>query len=166
MREPVNDSILAIAARFSGVRLWRQNTGVGYGLSVVKRAVALRSWDLLKRARPITFGVPGQADVSGILPEGRRLEIELKSQRDVQREAQKRFQHMIESSGGVYILARSADDACDAVEQAIRGDREASSRDRDIIRWMTYRSSQGHVGLCEEMYELEVAEGQWEPEED
>jgi hypothetical protein len=51
------------------------------------------------------------ADISGILHDGRRLEIECKSATGRQSPEQASFQAMIERFGGVYILARSAQDA-------------------------------------------------------
>ena len=56
------------------------------------------------------LGVAGQADLTGILPDGRRLEIEVKSDGGRQTEDQRNFQWMIERFGGVYVLARSLDD--------------------------------------------------------
>lgn len=56
------------------------------------------------------FGLPGQADLSGILPDGKRLEIEVKSVSGIQHESQKMFQAMIERFGGVYILVRFVED--------------------------------------------------------
>lgn len=79
-------------------RVWRQNTG------------ALRVGNRL-----IRFGVPGQADITGILRDGRRLEIECKAAHGRQSEAQRNYQRMIEFFGGVYILARSANEAVAAV---------------------------------------------------
>ena len=51
------------------------------------------------------------ADLSGILADGRRLEIEVKALYGHQSEEQARYQAMIERFQGIYILARSADDA-------------------------------------------------------
>ena len=75
------------------LRIWRQNTGVSkHGNRIVR------------------YGIPGQADLSGILPDGRRLEIEVKTVNGRQSTAQKNWQKMIEKFNGVYILARSVDD--------------------------------------------------------
>ena len=68
-----------------------------------------------KSGRVIRAGVKGQADISGILMGGRRIEIEVKSKTGQQRPEQKKWQAMIERFGGVYVLARSTDD----VERAI-----------------------------------------------
>ena len=75
------------------LRIWRQNCGVArIGTRVIR------------------FGIPGQADLTGILPDGRRLEIEVKSPTGRQTPEQVAFQNMIEKFHGIYILARSTDD--------------------------------------------------------
>lgn len=90
--------ILLTFATRRDMRLWRANTGVA------------RIGD-----RVVRFGVPGQADLTGILPGGVRLEIECKSAIGKQREEQKFYQAMIERFGGVYVIARSVDDVWDAI---------------------------------------------------
>lgn len=87
-----NDILRVIGAR-RDVRLWRANTGVAK-----------------MGPRTVRFGIPGQADLTGILDDGRRLEVEVKSDTGKQTEAQRRFQKMIEKFGGVYVLARSVED--------------------------------------------------------
>lgn len=59
----------------------------------------------------VKFGTPGAADLSGILIDGTRIEIEVKTATGRQSKQQQAFQAMIERFGGIYILARSADDA-------------------------------------------------------
>ena len=59
----------------------------------------------------VRYGVPGQADLSGILKDGRRLEIETKSARGRQSQQQLAFERMITKFGGVYIVARSVEEA-------------------------------------------------------
>lgn len=68
----------------------------------------------------VRYGVPGQGDVTGILYPGTRLEIETKTAKGKQRKAQENYQAMIESLGGIYILARSTDDVTnhEAIRQA------------------------------------------------
>ena len=80
------------------MRIWRANVGVArYG------------------DRVVVFGLPGQADISGLLPGGIRLEIEVKSPTGRQSEDQRNFQAMIERFGGVYVLARSVEDVWDKI---------------------------------------------------
>lgn len=90
----IQNDILREFATKSPIRLWRNNSGkANYAGQVV------------------TFGVPGQGDLSGIVfPTGRRLEVEVKSTIGRQSEQQKNFQRMIETMGGIYILARSVED--------------------------------------------------------
>jgi hypothetical protein len=58
----------------------------------------------------VRFGVPGQADISGLLSSGRRVEIEVKSATGRQSPQQRAFEAMISKFGGLYILARSVED--------------------------------------------------------
>lgn len=76
-----------------GLRVWRNNTGAA-----------------MIKGRLVSFGLKGQADISGIIAGGRRLEIECKTRTGKQREAQIIFQGMIERYGGLYVLARSVED--------------------------------------------------------
>lgn len=88
------DQVLSTIGSRTDIRIWRAATGVArFGETVVR------------------FGIPGQADISGIAPDGRRIEIETKAARGYQSKQQKNFQRMIERFNGVYILARSADEA-------------------------------------------------------
>jgi len=92
-KEIQNEIIRTFGTR-SDMRIWRMNVG------------AAKFAD----GRAVQFGVPGQADLTGILPGGRRLEIEVKSATGRQSKDQKRYQKMIERYDGLYILARSVDD--------------------------------------------------------
>ena len=74
-------------------RAWRANTGVA---KIGERF--------------IHFGLPGQADITGILRDGRRLEVEVKTAIGKQSDKQKQFQETIEKFGGVYFLVRSLND--------------------------------------------------------
>jgi hypothetical protein len=87
-------SILAAWGSHPRLRLWRANTGVAQ-----------------MGERSVRFGVPGQADISGLmLPDGRRLEVECKTAKGRQSEDQKRWERMITAMGGLYVLARSLED--------------------------------------------------------
>lgn len=96
----------AILLRFAtrpDMRLWRANTG--HGISMDGK-------------RHLSFGIPGQADLSGILRDGRRLEIECKSPNGQQSEEQRNFAAMIRQFNGVYILARSVEDVERGLQEA------------------------------------------------
>jgi len=90
----VQGEILKRYANHPRVALWRQNTGAAkFGKSFVR------------------FGLPGQADLSGVLsPSGRALFIECKSDTGKQSPQQKVFQRFVEKHGGIYVLARSLSD--------------------------------------------------------
>ncbi len=98
----IQRAILTALAGRADLRIWRQNTG----------AARRKSGALVR------FGVPGQADLSGILTDGRRLEIEVKTARGKQSDQQIAYQEMIREYGGVYILARSPEDAIRGLEGA------------------------------------------------
>lgn len=78
-----------------GWKLWRQNTG---------------AFKVPESNRFIRFGVNGQADITGLTPEGRRVEIEVKRPGGKQSPAQKEFEAMIKANGGIYVLVNSVDD--------------------------------------------------------
>lgn len=54
-------------------------------------------------------GTKGTADISATI-RGMSVKIEVKYGRDMQSDAQKQYQEMIEKAGGVYIIAKSFDD--------------------------------------------------------
>ncbi len=85
------------------MRLWRANVGVArFG------------------RRTVAFGIPGQADLTGILPGGIRLEIEVKGPNGRQTEDQRNFARMIERFGGIYVLARSVQDVWEVIGSHLR----------------------------------------------
>jgi hypothetical protein len=89
----LQNAILRAFGTLPALRLWRANVGVArLGRRVVR------------------FGIPGQGDLTGILPDGRRVEIEVKAAAGRQTSAQRSFQEMIERFHGVYILASSVED--------------------------------------------------------
>jgi hypothetical protein len=150
---------------------------VGYG--IVRAAIGhidagryLLAAKILKSARPVTYGVPGQADLSGILGDGRRLEVELKAGAGKQRDQQKKYEEMIRSHRGIYILARSADEAEGKVKEVLDAENRSARLEDDLeqledyVRWLEYESSQGGVGLTRDMYDIAVMEDRWIPEEE
>lgn len=96
--------VIARLNELPGVRVWRFNVG------------AFRD----ARGRTYRFGVPGQADVGGLMaPSGRTLQVELKSRTGRQTPEQRAWQLETERYGGLYVLARSLPDALVPVCQAI-----------------------------------------------
>lgn len=111
--------LLAVPREFPDTVVWRSNVGRGIAPGIVQKCLTLlrqgnvaQAIAMLRWPPSITFGVPGQADISGILaPSGKRLEIEVKVGRDKMSEQQQKFAAMIRRAGGVYIEARSVEDA-------------------------------------------------------
>ncbi len=98
----LHDVLLALG-RHPKCKVWRCNTG------------ALAD----HMGRVVRFGVPGCADVIGMLvPSGRFLAVEVKTATGKQSDQQRKFQLMTERAGGVYVLVRSAAEAVAAVEAA------------------------------------------------
>lgn len=66
--------------------------------------------------RRVSAGVDGQADICGIVGynpygiPGRMLQIEVKSKTDRMRLTQQAFRQLIDSHGGIFIVARDVDD--------------------------------------------------------
>lgn len=100
----IQAEVLRVLGARPDLRLWRANTGAAIDPST---------------GRLIRFGVPGQADLSGILAGGRRLEIEIKSARGRQTPHQQFFGAMIVRFGGLYIVAHSLQDALSAIEEVL-----------------------------------------------
>jgi hypothetical protein len=96
--------LLALGSR-PDCRCWRQNTG---------RLPDPRT------GRWVSFGLKGSADILGILKGGRFLAVETKVPGGRLRPEQLAFCHMLTSFGGLYIVARSVEDAVRAVEEATK----------------------------------------------
>lgn len=100
----IQNEILRTFGTRPDMRLWRANVGVAR-LGGPRRG----------GGRVVRFGLAGQADLTGILPNGLRLEIEVKSTGGGQSPEQCRYQAMIQRFGGVYVLARSVEDVWAAI---------------------------------------------------
>jgi hypothetical protein len=89
----IQNAILREFGTRPDMRLWRMNVAAAqFGGSFVRA------------------GVVGQADLTGILPDGRRLEVEVKRPGGEQSAEQQAYQRMIIRFGGVYCLACSVAD--------------------------------------------------------
>ena len=95
----IQNEILRAFGTLPSIRLWRANVGAAR----IGR-------------RLIRFGIPGQADLTGILSDGRRLEIEVKSAGGRQTPAQQAFGRTIERFNGIHVLARCTDDVRERLE--------------------------------------------------
>lgn len=89
------DDLLFAFGSMPNVRVWVRNVGVG-----------------VVGDRVIRYGIKGESDIDGIVsPNGRRLCIEVKTGKAVLSLDQKRFRAMILRFGGIYIEARSVEQA-------------------------------------------------------
>lgn len=87
-------AILAAWGAHPRLRLARVNTGAA-----------------MIKGRLVRFGVPGTADICGLLaPGGRLVMIECKTATGRQRDAQVVMQKVVTAFGGLYVLARSLAD--------------------------------------------------------
>ncbi len=106
----VQNEILRTFGARPDMRLWRANVGVAR-LGGPRR----------NGGRVVRFGLAGQADLTGILPNGLRLEIEVKSSGGRQSPEQRCYQAMILRFGGVYVLAHSVEDVWTAIGSYLHG---------------------------------------------
>ena len=95
--------ILDALGAIHGVLVWRNNTG-----------------SVTRNSRFVRFGVVGQADITGLLPGGRRLEIEVKTSMGPVRPEQVAFGERINRNGGLWFIARTVKDAVDGVLGALQ----------------------------------------------
>ena len=112
----VTQVLIEIGRRFPECTVWKNHTGQAFTPGSVTDAMnCLLAGGTFSEARamltPIKFGVVGQADISGIMkPNGRRLEIEVKTGEGKLHDGQKNFKAMIEAYGGLHIECRSIAD--------------------------------------------------------
>jgi hypothetical protein len=106
--ELILNAIVALGARPDLGKFWRQDNGL-FRLK--------DSPDTL-----IKVGLPGSADIGGILNDkrGRVAQCEGKTGNAVQQKNQVRFQAMIESYGGFYLVFRSVPSLISSLEQACK----------------------------------------------
>ena len=96
--------------KLKGIVAWRSNTGASVFRNKGKNYF-------------VRFGIPGQADITGILPDGRRLEIEVKTPEELEKirsgkippskrqhiAEQKLFLKIINENNGVAFFASSVE---------------------------------------------------------
>ena len=88
---------------------WRQNAG--------RVCTQSGAW--------VTLGPPGIADIVGSL-DGRAVFVEVKRPGERQRKSQKNFQAAAERAGALYVVARSPEEAIEAVRPKARDKRSRS----------------------------------------
>lgn len=124
----IQTEILLTFGALPWLRIWRMNTGKAYGFSLVQAAKNLlvkgnfqAGLEALRRMPLTTYGTPGAADIQGIIMHsamgdhgvktiGRFIAIEVKQPGNTQSNEQERWQGMVESMGGLYLVARDVAD--------------------------------------------------------
>lgn len=96
------DDILLAVGSLPSVRIWPRVVG-------------------FDESKQIRYGIPGECDLDGIMLGGRRISIEIKTGKATLSKDQKRWKAMILKFGGIYVEARSVDDALDGIKQALSG---------------------------------------------
>ena len=104
--KPIQNEVMRAFSTRPDMRLWRANAGV-----------AKFEDERTGQERRVRFGIPGQADLSGLMNDGTRLEIEAKAPGKKQTLQQQNFQNMIEDFGGIYILAYSVQDVVKGLQE-------------------------------------------------
>lgn len=110
----VNAALVEVSA-LPRTMVWRNNTGMAWQgdklpTRVGQTVVVKPGMVVLLDARPITFGLPGSADLLGASG-GRPVALEGKRRLGKQAEQQQRFQDAWERAGGLYGVFRSEAEA-------------------------------------------------------
>ncbi len=116
----LNDILIGVSA-LPRTLVYRSNTGMAWvgekqEVLVGQRVEIAPGMVVLKNGRPIKFGVPGLGDINGIT-DGHPLQIEAKTKVGRQSEQQIKFQIAWEKAGGIYILARSPEQALEMIRE-------------------------------------------------
>lgn len=82
---------------------------------------------MTRRGQVMTFGIDGQADISGILIGGHRAEIEVKTGSGRLKEDQIKFRDMILTWQGFHHQARNVDDTVSSILEFIQNKKAASN---------------------------------------
>lgn len=63
--------------------------------------------------RLVRFGIPGQADLRCVI-DGFAVEVEVKTTKGKQSDAQRRYEKAVERAGGIYLVCRDWEECLDA----------------------------------------------------
>jgi hypothetical protein len=117
----LNDILVGVTA-LSDTMAWRNNTGTAWqgdrcGARVGSTVRVEAGMVILRDARPIKFGLTGSADIIGA-HRGFPLAVEVKDEEGRQTEVQYHFERAWRKAGGLYILARTPDEAIHGIRDA------------------------------------------------
>jgi len=119
----LNDTLVAVSALPETI-VYRNNSGQAWqGRQMHARVgstiTVKPGMTILQDARPINFGLQGSGDIMGATA-GRPLSIEVKNATGGQSEAQRNFEAAWAKAGGLYVLARSPEEALAAIRATDR----------------------------------------------
>lgn len=97
---------------------WNNESGTGWVGKLMGRNKAGQT--VLSNARPVAFGLPGSADILGVLISGHALAAEAKTGTGRQQKNQGNFQTAWEKRGGIYVLFRSVDQLIEDINNAVK----------------------------------------------
>lgn len=112
----VQSDILLDMSSWQNTFIWRNNTGMAWQGEKVRASVGATitvepGMVILRKGRPVKFGLEGSADIIGVSA-GVAVAAEVKKVvTGRQSEQQSRFQAAWEKAGGCYMLVRSVEDA-------------------------------------------------------
>lgn len=109
--------ILAALSGDARVRAWRANI-VGAAVSLSEVSAALNragvpqavARKVLGQLRPRAAGKKGQSDITGILANGRRLDVEVKDGSGRESTDQARYRRVMTTFGGLAVVVRSTEE--------------------------------------------------------
>jgi hypothetical protein len=93
--DEITTPVLIAITAFPGCMAWRQNTG---------------TYRTMDGKRVVKVSANGVADIMGVYW-GKAIAVETKTANGTLRVSQKRFRNAFEAAGGVYIVARSPEEA-------------------------------------------------------
>jgi len=116
----LNETLVALSA-MPNTMVWRNNSGMAWqGRERTVRpgqtVVVTQGMVVLEDARPVKFGLVGSGDIMGA-SHRRPLAVEVKDEAGRQSEAQINFERAWRKVGGIYILARSSEEACQRLSE-------------------------------------------------
>jgi hypothetical protein len=118
----VNQALVALSAEPETL-VFRNNTGMAWqgkllDLAVGDHFIVTPGMVVLAAARPVHFGLEGSGDIIGASV-GKPLAVETKTTVGRQSKVQVAFGRAWTKAGGIYILARSADEAVQKTRTAL-----------------------------------------------
>jgi hypothetical protein len=114
----MNATLVAVSS-LPDALVWRNNSGQAWQGGRVQARIGSQitvqpGMVLLANARPVTFGLTGSADIIGAI-QGRPVAVESKTDSGRQAPEQVAFQRQWVKAGGLYVLARTENEAIETL---------------------------------------------------